>query len=295
MMARTTIIRPWIGSDITRGLQAKMVYTRKTFEPAGPDYHFAWYSGKSGSGMKDCFMTNELGLILSYQPGAVYVLDGNRRFSVNFNQYPVFSLEYFRGFKDPGKGDFSYDRFSAGINHRFNPGGLGSVVWNAGFSKVFGSLPYPLLTTFAGNESIFRTDRTYNLMNLGEFVADESLELFLSYHMNGLLLGKLPLIRKLEWRTVFSGRLAYGSFNDKSNGFFDPESNPGGILSKLDPAGLPVTGFNTLSWRHPYAEISYGIENIFKFFRVDLVQRLTRLDNPGSSRYAVKISGVFRF
>jgi len=295
MMARTTIIRPWIGSDITRGLQAKMVLTRKTFEPAGKEYHFAWYAGKDGTGLKDNFMTNELGLILSYQPGAVYVLDGNRRFAVNFNQYPVFSLEYFRGFKNPGKGDFSYDRISAGIDHRFNPGGLGTVDWNARYSKVFGALPYPLLTTFAGNESIFRADRTCNLMNLGEFVADESLELFLSYHMNGLLLGKLPLIKKLEWRTVFSGRVAYGSFNEKSNGFYDPESNPAGILSKLDPAGYPVSEFSTLSWRHPYAEISYGIENIFRFFRIDLIQRLTWLDNPGSRRLAVKISGVFRF
>lgn len=295
MIARSTVLRPWIGSDIIRGLQAKLVFTYKTFEPAGSDYHFAWYANSLKTDLRESFRTNELGLIFSYQPKAVYVLDGNRRFSVNFNQYPVFRFEYFKGFKKPGNGDFNYDKIIAGIQQRFNPGGFGRIVYNVRFSRIFGSLPYPLLTTLPGNQSFLRTDRTYNLMNYGEFVADESLELFLSYHMNGLLLGKLPLIKKLEWRTVLSGRIAYGSFNHKSNGFYDPGTNPGGILPKTDPAGFPLTEFSTLTWGKPYAEISYGIENIFRFFRVDLVQRLTYLDNPDSRRFAVMISGVFRF
>jgi hypothetical protein len=295
MMARSTVLRPWIGSDIIRGLQAKLVFTYKTFEPAGSDYHFAWYADPSRTDLRESFRTNELGLILHYQPKAVYVLDGNRRFSVNFNQYPVFGIEYFKGFRNPGNGDFNYDRIIAGIQHRFNLGGFGNVVYNVRFSRIFGSLPYPLLTTLAGNQSFFRTDRTYNLMNYGEFVADESLELFMSYHMNGLLLGKLPIIKKLEWRTVLSGKIAYGSFNDRSNGFYDPGTNPGGILPKTDTAGFPLTEFSTLTWKKPYAEISYGIENIFRFFRVDLVQRLTYLDNPESRNFAVMISGVFRF
>lgn len=295
MMGRSTVLRPWIGSDIIRGLQAKLVFTNKTFEPAGPDYHFAWYADPSRTVVKESFKTNELGLILHYQPKAVYVLDGNRRFSVNFNQFPVFGFEYFKGFRNPGNGDFNYDRIITDIHHRFNPGGFGNIVYNVRFSKIFGSLPYPLLTTLAGNQSFFRTDRTYNLMNNGEFVSDETLELFLSYHMNGLLTGKLPLIKKLEWRTVISGRMAYGSFNHKSNGFYDPDTNPGGILPKTCPEGSPLTEFSTLTWKKPYAEISYGIENIFRFFRIDLVQRLTYLDNPESRKFAVMFSGVFRF
>ena len=60
----------------------------------------------------------------------------------------------------------------------------------------------------------------------------------------------------------------------------------------------PETSFSdfyTLSYDKPYAELSYGIENIFKFFRVDLVHRLTYLDHPDTRKFAVKISGVFRF
>jgi hypothetical protein len=132
-------------------------------------------------------------------------------------------------------------------------------------------------------------------MNNGEFVSDETLELFLSYHMNGLLTGKLPQIKKLEWRTVISGKWHTAHPITNQNGFYDPDTNPGGILPKTCPEGSPLTEFSTLTWKKPYAEISYGIENIFRFFRIDLVQRLTYLDNPESRKFAVMFSGVFRF
>ncbi|MCU0462547.1 MAG: hypothetical protein MUF36_11140, partial [Bacteroidales bacterium] len=53
--------------------------------------------------------------------------------------------------------------------------------------------------------------------------------------------------------------------------------------------------FYSVEYNKPYAELSYGIENIFRFLRVDLVHRLTYLENPGSQRFAVKVNGVFRF
>ena len=295
MLARSKVIRGWFETDLFRGMQSKIVFTFKTFEPAGPDFHFAWYSDQRHTNLRSSYQTSEVGLILRYQPGALFVLDGIRRFPVNFNRSPVFSLEYFRGFKNLANGELNYDKLVTEIHHKFNTAGLGSISYNFRYSKVFGALPYPLLTTLAGNQSFFRTDRTYNLMNYGEFVTDETLELFLSYHMNGLILGKIPLLKKLDLRTVFSGHVAFGSFDEKSNGFYDPVTNPHGILPQYDQEGDPLTLFNTLSYRRPYAELSYGIENILKFFRVDLVHRLTYLDNPDSHKFAVKISGVFRF
>lgn len=294
-MSWSEVIRTWIESDILRGLQGKLVFTGKTFRPASPGYYFAYYTDPERTTLKSVYRTSETGLILRYQPKAVFVLDGIRRFPVNFNQYPVFSLEYFRGFRNLAGGDFNYNKFAGGISHKFNPWGLGSISYNLLFTKIFGAVPYPLLNTLAGNESFFRTDRTYNLMNYGEFIADETLELFFSYHMNGLLLGKIPLLKKIDLRTVITADAAFGSLNNRHNGFYDPRTNPGGILPKTDPEGNQITPFHTLSYSHPYAELSYGIENVFKFFRIDLVHRLTYLDNPGSRRFAIKISGNFRF
>jgi hypothetical protein len=293
-MNKTQIFRTWFESDLLKGMTGKLVFTRKTFEPVSPDYYFAWYSDPSLTVKSLNYITSEIGMILRYQPKATYVLDGVRRFPVNFNKYPVFSFEYYRGLPGFMKGDFQYHKIVADISHNFNFGGLGSIEYDLSFTKVFGQLPYPLLVTLAGNQSIFRTSRTYNLMNYGEFVLDEALEMSMTYHMNGLIMNKLPLLKKLRLRTVVGARAAFGSFNDKLNGFYDPVINRNAILPD-SVSGNSLTRFNTVSYDKPYVELSYGIENIFRFLRVDLIHRLTWLKNPDIRRFGVKISGVFRF
>jgi hypothetical protein len=99
--------------------------------------------------------------------------------------------------------------------------------------------------------------------------------------MDGLILSRIPLIKKLQWRSVITAHSAFGSYDKERNALYNPEAS---LLS-----------FYTLSYEKPYVEVSYGIENIFKFFRVDLVQRITYLDNSDVHHFAVKISGVFRF
>lgn len=293
LMNRSCIARTWLESDITRGLTGRLVYTRRHFEPAGP-FNPLWFTDQTRTKLSASFTTSEIGILIRYQPAAVYVVDGVRRFPVNFNKYPVFRLEYFSGYENILGGDYSYDKLSAGISHNFNAGGLGAFDYDITFTKIVGQLPFPLLVTLPGNESVFRTSRTYNLMNYGEFILDEALELYGSWHMNGLIMNRIPLLKKLQLRTVLSGRAAFGSFDDRINGFFDPVYNPGGMLYLL-PGSDPSIVFHNLSYTEPYIELSYGIENIFRIIRVDLVHRLTWLDNPGARRFGVKVSGVFRF
>ncbi len=293
-MDRSQVFRTWLESDIFKGMTGKLVFTYKTFEPVSPDFYFGWYTDQSKTDIATNYTTSELGLIFNYQPKATYIHDGVRRFPVNFNKSPVFGIQYFRGLKDILNSDFSYHKIVADISHSFNLGGIGTFSYDLSFTKVFDQLPYPLLITLAGNQSIFRTNHTYDLMNYGEFVLDEAIEIGMSYHMNGLILNKIPLLKKLQWRTVVTAHAAFGSFNDELNGFYDPDSNPAGILAD-SVNGNPVNGFYTLSYNKPYAELSYGIENIFRILRVDLIHRLTWFENPDVHRFAVKISGVFRF
>ena len=292
-MNRSQVVRTWLESDIFRGLTGKLIATHRTFRPADV-FSTDWYTDQNRTVTSDNFKISEIGIVLRYQPKAVYVVDGVRRFPVNFNKYPVFSFQYFRGFDGILGSSYGYEKFAGAISHHFSMGGLGTFEYNLSFTKVNGQLPYPLLITLAGNESFFRTSRTYNLMNYGEFILDEATELYASYHMNGLFLNKIPLIKKLQWRTVISANAAFGSFNDKKNGYYDAINNPDGILHQV-PDPDPSDTFYTLDYNTPYAELSYGIENIFKVVRVDLVQRLTWLDNPGAKRFMVKVSGVFRF
>ena len=67
-------------------------------------------------------------------------------------------------------------------------------------------------------------------------------------------------------RVVISGKALVGSVTLKNKNF---SSDPELILIPERLGGLSLT---------PYAEGSIGVENIFKFFRIDLVKRFTYLD-----------------
>ena len=48
--------------------------------------------------------------------------------------------------------------------------------------------------------------------------------------------------------------------------------------------------FGRLDPKIPYVELGYGIENIFRFFRVDFFHRMTYLDGPQTRPFHIKIS-----
>jgi hypothetical protein len=62
------------------------------------------------------------------------------------------------------------------------------------------------------------------------------------------------------------------------------------MVAPTDAQNRPVQGFRPLT-NVPYVEVGYGIDNIFKIFRVDATHRLTYLDNPGATPFSIKISG----
>ena len=117
-------------------------------------------------------------------------------------------------------------------------------------------------------------------MNALEFINDEYASWDLTYYMNGNLLNRLPLIKKLELREVFCFRGLWGRLTDKNNPA--KTANPEGIYAFPEGAG-------TLG-KAPYMEASVGIENILKFMRVDYVWRLNYRDHPDVSKSGVRIT-----
>jgi hypothetical protein len=88
------------------------------------------------------------------------------------------------------------------------------------------------------------------------------------------------VIKKLKWRAVANANVLFGSVSDKNIA-----NSP-----SVGPEGSPLQTFGRLDPTKPYLELGYGVENIFKFFRVDFFHRMTYLDNPGSKPFTVKIS-----
>ena len=123
-------------------------------------------------------------------------------------------------------------------------------------------------------------------MNFYEFASDAWISVFFEHHFNGWMLGRIPLMKRLKWREVLIAKGVWGTLSDKNNGSL-PDTN----AEMLFPAGMS-------SVNDPYVEVGFGIENIFRLFRVDCIWRLTHRDsNPQQDvqNFAVNMSLHFKF
>jgi hypothetical protein len=187
-------------------------------------------------------------------------------------RYPVVQVQYVAGLKGVFNSDFTYHRVSINVDDRIriNPIGYTNYILEAG--KIFGTVPYPLMILHPGNETYVYDWASFNMMNYYEFASDQYAMATLIHHFDGFFLNKIPLMRKLKWREVASFRMVYGSVSDSNR------------KSLVFPSTLYSLD------KGPYMEAGAGIENIFRFFRVDCFWRLSYLDNPRVKPVGVRIS-----
>ena len=138
---------------------------------------------------------------------------------------------------------------------------------------MYGNVPFPLLKLHEGNETYAFDKYAFNMMNLYEFASDTYASVTAEHHFNGFFFNRLPLLRKLKWREIIYGKGLVGDISNRNcrqNAIMDFPSTLGDV-------------------NKPYFEAGVGIENIFRFFRVDGVWRLSHLDKPGVSKFAVLV------
>lgn len=186
------------------------------------------------------------------------------------SKLPSLDFDFSLGFWNNNSKWDNYYRCIAMISQNLPINPIGKLHYILETGKIFGSVPYPLLKLHEGNNTYVFDSYSFNLMNLYEFASDEYLSLTLEHHFNGFFLNHIPLFRKLNWREIFYAKGLVGSISDKN-------SRDNAILTF--PEGLSNV-------HKPYLECGVGIENIFKFFRLDAVWRLTYLDHPGIKKFS---------
>ncbi len=227
--------------------------------------------------------TSELNFQVRYAPNEQYYQGKLYRTPI-FNKYPIFTLNYDMGMKGFLDGEHNYHKLSASIFKRVYLSQLGYADVTTEGGYIFGNnIPFPLLTIHRANQTYAYQLNSYNLMNFMEFMSDKYAAIDVQYYMNGFLFNKIPLVKKLKLREVFSFKSLWGSLRDENNPNYNTSNNL--FQFPLDENGVPIS--YTLS-REPYIEGSVGIANIFKLFRVDLVKRFSYLDNPGVSEWGVR-------
>ncbi len=228
------------------------------------------------------FETTEIRAGIRYGRDEIIIINDNERASLGSVKWPIFEVNYARGMDWLG-GDMDYQKLSFYVYHRINLGlfGVGRYELDAG--KIFGEVPYPILKNHLGNETLFYTTAAFNTMNFTEFTSDQYFSIRYRQSFEGFLLNSIPLIQKLKWRFVGNVNALWGSVSDQNIN----------NVPDVDPEGNPLDTFGRLDFGTPYLELGYGVENIFKFFRVDFFHRMTYLDNPGAKPFHVKVSAQF--
>jgi len=210
---------------------------------------------------------------LTYTKKEKFLKINSRRLSMG-SSVPIISITHTLGIRGVAGSRYNYNRLDLLWRHRPKVGIFGKMRYEIYAGKVFGKVPFPLQNVHAGNETYYMQIRTFNMMKYYEFVSDTWLGFNFQHQLQGFILDRLPLIRKLKWRSVYGLKAVVGHYS--------PKNSKDIILPSYS---------HTLNSLKPYAEATLGIENIFKILRIDAIWRLTYIDNPNASRFGVQ----FRF
>ncbi len=180
--------------------------------------------------------------------------------------YPIVTLDLLGSLKGIGHNEYSYFRTELNVDYklRIPPVGVSDIQFTAG--KIIGRVPYPMLKLHEGNGTYILDKSSFSCMAFYEFASDTWTTFTLEHNFGGFFLGKIPYVKKLQLREIFTLKAAYGTLSDKNNGILGNKYSCNAPM--LFPAGM--RSLNT-----PYVEVGAGITNILRLLRVDTFWRLT--------------------
>lgn len=222
-------------------------------------------------------------LTLRFAPGEKFYQTKNYRIPINLDA-PVFALTQTLAPKSflGSMTAINKTEFSVQKRFWFSAFGYTDIILKAG--KIWSRVNYPDLLIPNANLSYTIQPESYTLMNAFEFANDQFLSWDLTYWANGAIFNRIPLIKYMKLREVFSFRGLYGKLSDKNN----PEFNNDLFRFPLNTKCRPME-------KKPYMEVGVGLDNIFTILRVDYVWRLTYRNTPGVDRNGLRIQLHFTF
>lgn len=264
----------FINWDMARGVAATFYLRNKLFEPAYT-FPFRFYYPESGIYGRNYTITEAaFNFRISFKERYI-MRDGNKVYIST--QYPIFNL--FAAYGRPGVfgGDFEYRKFNLNISDKVRVGRFGYTSYHLNTGKVWGTLPYPSLYVFQGNQTWGFDPKGFNLMNYLEFVADEYVSVALDHHLEGWIWNKFPALRKLKFKEVLTARMAYGSLSERNR-----------IFNLYQQQGVQAPK------AIPYLEAGMGLENILKVLRVDALWRLN-YHVPTADNFGIRFHLTIQF
>jgi hypothetical protein len=230
------------------------------------------------------FQSSEITFESRFAKDELFIQDDNERISLGADKWPILTMRYTHGMKGFLGSDFEFDKLRFSVFKRIKAGPLGIGYLTVSGDYVFNTIPYPLLSLHLGNQSPIYSSVTFNLMNYGEFASDHFVAVQYRQYLEGFLVNRIPLIQKLKWRLLGTANVIYGGMRGANRN----------LMSDVNSSNEPALKPGYFSNGKPYIEVGYGVENIFKFLRVDFVHRLSYLDNKDVRNFGILFSAQFQ-
>jgi len=200
------------------------------------------------------------------------------RSSINTSKVPVIQFEYVYGINKFLGSQFNYHKLTLSYAQIIPIRTIGRFEMHIQAGKVFGTVPFLLNEVHDGNQTYAFSNTAFNVMNDYEFYSDRYLQWNFSHHFDGFFLNRIPGIRKLKLREVIHTRGIWGNASAKNMAF-----------NQLNTSFIKPIG------KIPYIEVGFGLENILKFIRWDVMWRVTHRDNPKAYKWMMTFGFNFNF
>lgn len=202
-------------------------------------------------------VSTELGIKLRYAPGEKKIETHRRDIRIK-GSAPIFELRFIEGLNILG-GGYEYKKTLGSVSQNFRLPRWGKINYTVYGGKIFnGPMPFMLLEVHPGNEIYYYNKQAFNLMNRFEFVSDKYAGFTIEHNFEKKLFNLLPFMRKTNMRQFWNVKAVWGDLTADNK--------------KLNNIEFGTYRLRSLKGKS-YIEAGTGIDNIFKFFRVDLVWR----------------------
>lgn len=229
------------------------------------------------------YTENSMRIQLRYAPGEKFMQTYNERRNINRDAICLMLAHSF-GPKGLFGSEYTLNLTEFCLQKRFwfSAFGYADVIFKA--AKLWNQVQFPALLWQNANVAYTVQSETFSLLNPMEFAMDQYVSLDLNYNMNGLIFNRIPLIKKLRLREVFTFKGFIGSLTKKNNPAYNDN------LFRF-----PSGDVTQIMGKTPYMEIGVGIDNILTFLRLDYVWRLSYRDKPGAPDSGLRFSFHFAF
>ncbi len=266
----------WYEREWVDGLTSKVTLIGRTITPLIANA-YTYYKNDGSIATKENIRNTEVRLNMRFAYKEKFISGDFSRISLG-TKWPVMQVTYAKSLQNAFRGEYDYQKVVLNLSDRIRLISLlGYTDYTAEVGKIFGAVPYPLMELHGGNETYVYDYMSFNMMKYYEFASDQYASVGLFHHFEGLLFNKVPLLKKLKWREVVTCKALWGSVNEKNR------------KTLIFPTTLNALG------NEPYVEITAGIENIFKVFRIDALWRSTYLRPKAIDNFGVKFGFQLAF